>query len=193
MAPVPDKRARLALFLSGSGRTMVNLADHIEAGDLPAEIGLVIASRECQGAERARERGFAARVMPGEIDPAHLAHILKEHAIDWAVLAGYTQLLPIVPAYESRTVNIHPALLPKFGGEGMFGSRVHQAVLDAGETESGCTVHLCDDHYDTGPIVLQMKCPVEPDDTPDTLAARVFELELEAYPAALRQLITENA
>ncbi len=191
MTPVPDNNARLAIFISGSGRTMVNIADHIDAAELPAEIGLVIASRACQGADRARERGFPARVMSGEIDPEHLAHIFKEHAIDWAVLAGYTQLLPIVPGYEKRTVNIHPALLPKIGGDGMFGSRVHQAVLDAGETESGCTVHLCDANYDTGPTILQMKCPVEPDDTAETLAARVFELELEAYPAALRQLITE--
>jgi formyltetrahydrofolate-dependent phosphoribosylglycinamide formyltransferase len=189
-ATTPDDRALIAVFLSGSGRTLVNLADCIAAGELPARIVLAVASRECLGAERARERNITTRVVQGDIAPAELSRLLEEAGAEWVALAGYTRLLPIPPGFEGRVVNIHPALLPKFGGPGMFGSRVHQAVIDAGETASGCTVHLCDDRYDTGPIVLQKRCPVLPSDTPEDLAARVFQLELEAYPEALRGLIT---
>ena len=190
-AAVPENRPRLAVFLSGSGRTMVNLAEKIDAGDLHATIALVVASRECVGVERAHERGFHVHVIPGSPEPEQLAHLLKEHAIDWVVLAGYTVLLPIPEGFEGRVVNIHPALLPKFGGPGMFGMNVHRAVLAAGETESGCTVHLCDAQYDSGPVVLQLKCPVEEGDSPEDLAARVFQLELEAYPRALNDLLSK--
>jgi len=189
-APItPQERAPIAVFLSGSGRTLVNLADRIAAGELPARIVLAVASRECLGAQRARERDIPTRVVEGDLAPGELSRLLEEAGAQWVVLAGYTRLLPIPPGFEGRVVNIHPALLPKFGGPGMFGPRVHQAVIDAGETESGCTVHLCDDRYDAGPIVLQKRCPVLPNDTPEELAARVFELEREAYPEALRGLI----
>ncbi len=184
-----ESRARLAVFISGSGRTLVNLAEQTEAGELPAKIALVVASRECAGVERAHERGLPVHVIPGSPDSEQLAHLLREHAADWCVLAGYTMLLPIPEGYEGRVVNIHPALLPEFGGPGMFGMNVHRAVIDSGETRSGCTVHLCDGQYDTGPILLQMTCDVKPDDTPEELAARVFALETEAYPEALRGLI----
>jgi len=189
MTPAHDPPARLAVFLSGSGRTMVNLAERIEAGELPATIALVVASRECLGVERAHERGFPVHLIPGAPSGDQLAHLLREHAIDWVVLAGYTVLLPIPEGFDGRVVNIHPALLPNFGGPGMFGMNVHRAVIEAGETESGCTVHLCDAQYDTGPVLLQLKCPVEENDTPEDLASRVFSLELEAYPQALRGLL----
>lgn len=190
MSAAVSQTARLAVFLSGSGRTLLNLCDHIESGELPAQIALAVASRECLGAQRARERGVPTRIVPGDIQPNDLTHLLRDAAVDWVALAGYTRLLPIPPGFEGRVVNIHPALLPRYGGKGMFGMNVHRAVIDAGDAESGCTVHLCDDRYDTGPIVLQKRCPVEPGDTPESLAARVFELELEAYPEALRGLIT---
>jgi len=188
-----DQPARLAVLLSGSGRTLVNLAARIEAGELPAEIALVVASRECPGAERARERGLPTRVVDPKTGQAELARQLREHGADWVVLAGYLSLLPIPSGFEGRVVNIHPALLPRHGGPGMYGERVHRAVLEAGDAESGCTVHLCDGAYDTGPVVLQKTCPVEPGDTPESLAARVFELEREAYPEALRALIAGRA
>lgn len=184
--------ARLAVMLSGGGRTLLNLLDVIERGELAATIPLVIASRECVGADRARRAGIETRVVPGDITAERLAAILDEHRIDWVVLAGYLRRVRIPAKYRGRVVNIHPALLPDFGGPGMYGHHVHRAVLDAGVRESGCTVHLCDDAYDQGPIVLQRRCPVLPDDTVESLAARVFALECEAYPEALRRLIRED-
>jgi len=186
MKPRP---ARLAVMLSGSGRTLVNLVERIRAGALPAEIALVIASKECMGAQRAREAGLNTVVEAGVIPAERLAALLAPHAIDWIILAGYLKLVRIPDAYRGRIVNIHPALLPAFGGAGMYGHRVHEAVLAAGSKESGCTVHLCDGEFDRGQILLQRRCPVLPDDTPESLATRVFELEKEAYPAAIRGLI----
>jgi folate-dependent phosphoribosylglycinamide formyltransferase PurN len=183
---------RLGVFLSGSGRTLLNLVDHIRRGRLRASIPLVVASKECLGAQRARELGIHTEVIPGDIDADRLLALCRDHAIDWVVLAGYLRLLPVPPPLVGRMVNIHPALLPNFGGPGMYGHRVHQAVLAAKCPVSGCTVHLCDPHYDRGPIILQKTCPVFPDDTPDTLAARVFELECETYPEALELLFSNG-
>jgi phosphoribosylglycinamide formyltransferase 1 len=181
--------ARLAVMLSGGGRTLLNLLEHIRRGALRADVALVIASKESPGTERARERGLTVVIAPGRLDAGWLEGTLREHGIDWVVLAGYLHLLDIPETYRGRVVNIHPALLPRHGGTGMYGRRVHEAVLNAGEAISGCTVHLCDSEYDRGEIVLQKRCQVLPGDTPETLAARVFELECEAYPAALKQLI----
>ncbi len=182
--------ARLAVLISGGGRTLLNLHDHARAGRLPGEIALVVASAECEGARRARERGLPVEVVVGVIPRARLDTLLREHRIDWVVLAGYLKLVEIPERWRGRVVNIHPALLPKFGGPGMYGHRVHEAVLAAGERESGCTVHFADDRYDTGPIILQRRCPVVPGDTPESLAARVFEQECLAYPEALRRLLS---
>jgi len=184
-----DRRARLAVMLSGSGRTLEYLAEDAEAGRIPAEIALVIASRPCRGLERAEGRGIPTILRPGPIPARELEALLREHRIDWVALAGYLHLVDIPPSYEGRVVNIHPALLPAHGGPGMYGDRVHQAVLASGATESGCTVHLCDAAYDRGPIVVQRRCAVEPADTVRTLADRVFALEREAYPEALRMLM----
>ncbi len=129
-------------------------------------------------------------VVPGRIPAQKLETVLREHRIDWVVLAGYLKLVDIPPAFNGRVVNIHPALLPKHGGPGLYGHFVHEAVLKAGDKVSGCTVHLCDSRYDTGPIVLQREVPVLPGDTPDSLAARVFEAEREAFPQALRKLLS---
>lgn len=188
MAPTPS----IAVLISGGGRSLLNLLDHIEQGSLGARIALVIASAECPGAARARARGLHVRVLPGVIPADQLAATLHEHAIEWIILAGYLKMLHIPPAYEHRVVNIHPALLPKFGGKGMFGHHVHEAVLHAGEKESGCTVHFCDSKFDSGPTILQRRCPVIPGDTPDTLAARVFQQECLAYPEALQLVLSGN-
>lgn len=184
-----QQRPRLAVFLSGSGRTMVNLAEVIARGELRAEIALVVASRRCKGADRARELGLPALVIEGDIPESELIALLDEHRIEWVVLAGYLRLMPVPDRWAGRVVNIHPALLPDFGGPGMYGTHVHKAVLASGAAESGCTVHLCDGRYDTGPIVLQRRCPVLEGDTAEDLADRVFEQELEAYPQALRMLL----
>jgi phosphoribosylglycinamide formyltransferase-1 len=177
-------------MISGGGRTLENLASHIERGRLSAEIGLVIASSACPGAERARERGLPTLVVPGVIEPGTLARMLSDHGAAWIALAGYLKLLRIPPGFAGRAVNIHPALLPSFGGPGMYGRRVHAAVLEAGCRVSGCTVHLCDAAYDRGPILAQRACEVLDDDTPESLGARVFALECELYPRVIQSILT---
>jgi len=195
MCPGPDKTRsapgrRLAVMVSGSGRTLLNLLERTRDGRLHAEVVLVIASRECPGAEHGRAATVPTVVRPGVIPAHELDTLLRAHDADWLVLAGYLHKVDIPGRMRGRAVNIHPALLPGHGGPGMYGKRVHRAVLEAGDTLSGCTVHLCDEEYDRGPIVLQRACPVEPEDTPETLAARVFELEREAYPEALELLMS---
>lgn len=187
-----EGKARLAVLISGGGRTLANLLSESEAGRLPAIVSLVIASKPSPILQSVKASGIAVEVIPGEIDSATLLGLLREHMIDWVVLAGYVHLLRIPQEYQGRVVNIHPSLLPRHGGPGMYGSRVHQAVLKAGDRQSGCTVHLCDDRYDNGRIILQRTCPVLPGDTVETLANRVFELEKVAYPEALRQLMMEQ-
>ena len=187
--------ARLLVLLSGSGRTLDNLLDRTRDGSLDAAVTRVVASRECRGAAIARVRGIPTDVIPGEIPADRLAE-LAAHT-DLVVLAGYLKYVYIPGSFRGRVVNIHPALLPDFGGAGMYGDRVHRAVLDAYRadrvTESGCTVHLVDDQYDHGAILLQKRCPILPGDTVETLAARVFELEKQAYPEAIAELAARNA
>ncbi len=187
-----QSRARLLVLLSGSGRTLLNLADAIDRDELDAEIALVVASRECLGQQRAHARGLATRVLAGRLSAEQMLTLVEASGADVVVLAGYLHLVPVPSELRGRIVNIHPALLPEFGGPGMHGLKVHEAVLRAGRTTSGCTVHLCDERYDTGPILLQRTCPVFPDDTPETLAARVFEQECIAYPQALNDLIAQR-
>jgi phosphoribosylglycinamide formyltransferase 1 len=180
---------RLAILISGGGRTLAYLHEAIASGRIDAEIAVVIASSECGGTELARSLGLTVEVMPGVIPRGVLAERLASHRVDWVVLAGYLKLLEIPREFAGRVVNIHPALLPRFGGRGMYGRRVHEAVMAAGERESGCTVHFCEEEFDTGSIILQRRCPVLPGDTPETLAARVFEEEKLAYPEALRRVL----
>lgn len=167
---------------------MLNLEQRIRAGSLRAAIGVVIASRDCPGARLARERSLPTLVIPGVIESATLGRILADHGVDWVALAGYLKLVQMPAGFMNRFLNIHPALLPSFGGKGMFGRHVHQAILDAGCRVSGCTVHLVDEAFDRGPILAQAACEVREGDTPDTLAARVFTLECELYPATLSRL-----
>lgn len=189
--------ARLAVFLSGSGRTMVNLYDRCADGTIDGTIELVVSSKEGQGAERARERGIPTIVIPGTIDADTLESLAAEYRLDYILLGGYLRHIPVPPSLTGRIVNIHPALLPgdgtagPFGGQGMYGMHVHRAVIEAGERESGCTVHLVSDVYDAGPVILTKTCPIDPGETPDQLAARVFALECEAYPEAVQRLIAE--
>jgi phosphoribosylglycinamide formyltransferase-1 len=186
-------RSRVAVFVSGRGRTLANLIERIDRGDLDASIRVVIASKECGGAEIARRAGLPTIVLRDFESAGHVERVLREHGAEWAILAGYVRYLPIPNAWAGRIVNIHPALLPKFGGPGMYGDRVHRAVLDAGETESGCTVHLVDEEYDHGRVLGQLRCDVLPNDTVETLAARVFELEKTLYPRVLSHLFETGA
>ena len=184
---------RIAVMISGSGRTLMNLVSAIESGTLDATISLVVASRPCQGADLARKGGLRVNIVEGEIDVVAFDQLMARHQIDWVVLGGYLHLIHIPDRLRGRIVNIHPALLPDFGGPGMYGARVHQAVLDSGATRSGCTVHLCDEEFDHGPVLAQSECPVVPGDSPQTLAARVFEQECHLYPRALADLFARRA
>ena len=183
--------ARIGVLFSGGGRTLVNLAHSITDGSLDAEIPVAISSHAaCGGIERSRELGIPTEVVDfrdhKDDFSTRIWRILDEARVDWVALAGFIRFLDVPEPFVGRVLNIHPALLPAFGGKGYFGSRVHEAVIAAGAKFSGCTVHMVDDQYDHGPILVQRVVPVEPDDTPDTLAARVFEQECVAYPEALR-------
>lgn len=176
---------RLGVLLSGSGRTLQNLIDRIAAGRLDAGIACVIADRELAfGLRRAADAGLPHHCLQ---DPAAIWRTLRAHRTDLVCLCGWLRLLPIERDFAQRVLNIHPALLPRHGGLGMYGRRVHEAVLAAGDRESGCTVHVCTDEYDRGPVVVQQRVPVLPGDTPDALAARVFAAECEAYPEAIER------
>ncbi len=189
---------RLAVLLSGSGTTLQNLIDHIEAGKLHATIVVVIGSRpDAYGLERAKQHGLETICIPRRAydDAAaynrELNHTLDRYAPGLIVLAGYLHLFRFAPYYQGRVMNIHPALMPAFGGKEFYGLRVHQAVLDYGVKVSGCTVHFADEEYDHGPIIVQRAVPVLEDDTPHTLAQRVFVEECKAYPEAI-QLFAEG-
>lgn len=183
----------LAFLLSGGGRTLQNFIDLIEKGELDAKIQVVIASNgRAQGLQKARAAGIpTAVVQRRDFDSVEgfseaITEVLDGYPVDIVVLAGFLQLYLFPERFRNRVINIHPALLPNYGGRGMYGHHVHEAVIAAGETESGCSVHIADHEYDHGPVILQKKVPVYPDDTPESLAERVFEAEKEAYPAAVR-------
>lgn len=185
---------RLAVLISGGGTTLQNFIDRIADGRMQAEIAIVIASNPAAGGgDRARAAGLPVEVIRSDghasVEDFSKAIFNRCRAadVDLAALGGFLKLLKIPADFACRVMNIHPALLPAFGGKGMYGHRVHEAVLEAGARVSGCTVHLVDDHYDHGQIILQRTVPVLDDDTPERLAARVFEQECEAYPEAIRQ------
>jgi phosphoribosylglycinamide formyltransferase 1 len=191
---------RLGVLISGSGRSLQNLIDRIADGSLSARIETVISSHPgVKGLDRARAAGIPATLVHfrdhKDVDAFSRAVTaeLDRHPVDLVVMAGFLRRWIFPSSYEGRVLNIHPALLPKYGGKGFYGHHVHEAVLRAGETESGCTVHFADHHYDRGPILVQKRVPVLAGDTPDTLADRVFQAECEAYPEAIRKLAVEKA
>jgi phosphoribosylglycinamide formyltransferase 1 len=185
------KTINLAILISGSGRTLQNFIDLIAAKKLDARIRVVISSsHDARGNDKARQAKITLVVLSPRAKDFNdqITRAVEAGAPDLVLLAGFLHLWKFPPKYKGRVLNIHPALLPDFGGKGMYGHRVHEAVLKAGEKESGCTVHVADLEYDRGPIVVQRRVKVLPDDTPDTLAARVFEEELIAYPEAVRMV-----
>lgn len=184
---------RLALFVSGSGRSLENLARLVEGGKLDVELGLVLSDRPgIQALERAERLGIDHLVLPWEKSDSPATYSerafaeVEARACNRVVLAGFLRLLKLPPAWQGRVMNIHPSLLPKYGGKGYYGDRVHRAVIAAGEPTSGCTVHLIDDHFDRGEILLQREVPVLASDTPETLGRRIFEEEKRALPDAIR-------
>lgn len=187
-----DRILNLAVLISGGGTTLQNLIDLIAVGRLKARINCVIASRPgIRGIDRAKAAGLPVHVVVrkefGSIEAFsdRIFSLCHEANVELVCLGGWLTLLKIPDEWIGKVMNIHPALLPKFGGKGMFGHYVHEAVIAQRETESGCTVHFVNNEYDAGPMILQRRCPVLPDDTPDTLAARVFEQEKLAYPEAI--------
>jgi formyltetrahydrofolate-dependent phosphoribosylglycinamide formyltransferase len=188
---MPLSPIKLAVLISGSGTTLQNLVDEINGGRLDARITVVVSSRPgLVGLDRAAKAGLKSVVVDRKkFDdvPAFSREIFAHCAgVDLICLAGWLCLLKIPPEFAGKMMNIHPALLPSFGGRGMYGRHVHQAVLDNGCKVSGCTVHFVDDEFDHGPIILQRTCPVEESATPESLAHRVFEEEKIAYPQAIR-------
>ncbi len=182
----------LAVLFSGGGTTILNLLDHIEDGKLDAKIVLAIASRDgIAGIDRLAERCIDVAVAKHdgdsqrEIDSKVLAW-LQDAKPDLILLCGYLRHFKLEPWMQGRVLNIHPALLPDFGGKGMYGLRVHEAVIDSGRDISGCTVHFVDEQYDHGPTIIQKTCEVKRDDSPQSLATRVFALECHAYPEAIK-------
>ena len=184
---------RIAVLLSGTGRSLENLLQEIGAARLDAEIALVVSSKvDAYGLVRAKAHGLDAVAVPrrdfGDLRAFNEAinAVLAPHGVELVVLAGFMSLYQPPPGLAGRVMNIHPALLPAFGGKGFYGDRVHQAVLESGVKISGCTVHFADSRYDCGPIILQTAVPVLEDDTVQSLASRVFAAECKAYPQAIQ-------
>jgi formyltetrahydrofolate-dependent phosphoribosylglycinamide formyltransferase len=178
---------RIAVALSGRGSNLQALLRALQPG-APAEVVLVLSDRpQAAGLSHATSRKIPAVVLHHPADAAAWLEPLQHYQIDLLVLAGYLRLVPapVVDAYRGRIINTHPSLLPAFGGKGMYGERVHQAVLNSGVSETGVTIHLVDEVYDRGAVLAQSRVPVQPDDTAERLAARVLEVEHRLLPAAV--------
>lgn len=186
---------RIAVFASGSGSNAENLFNHFE-GSEAGRVEVMFANRpDIYALERAKKLGLEAVVFNREeFQSGKVLDELKKRNIDYIVLAGFLWLMPqeIVRAYAGRILNIHPALLPKYGGKGMYGERVHRAVIEARERESGITIHRVNERYDEGDIVFQARVPVAPDDTPESLAAKIHALEYEYFPKIVEQEIEKR-
>ncbi|HEX4412987.1 MAG TPA: phosphoribosylglycinamide formyltransferase [Lacipirellulaceae bacterium] len=194
-----ETKLKIAVLISGSGRTLQNFIELAAEDRMPVEIRLVVSSSaKAGGLKFAEEAGIATRVVQrqefavgaaGDLDfGTAVFGACREAGVDYVVMAGFLKFAPVPEDFAGRVVNIHPALIPAFSGAGMYGDHVHQAVIDAGVRVTGCTVHFVDNMYDHGPIIWQQPVPVFEDDTADTLGKRVFEVEKEAYPHVLQQL-----
>jgi|YelNatPaOPRAMG01_1025707.scaffolds.fasta_scaffold04139_11 phosphoribosylglycinamide formyltransferase-1 len=185
---------KLAVFVSGKGTNLLNIRKKHEEGFLKSEVVLVISNRECEAIAESRKAGIVTAVIdPGSFQDqdafaSSLIELLLQNDIDLVVLAGYLAKIPerVVSIFQNRIINIHPALLPAFGGKGMYGMKVHQAVIDYGCKVSGATVHIVDNEYDHGAVVLQKCVPLEEDETPETLARKIHTLEYELLPYAIK-------
>ncbi|MEZ5070174.1 MAG: phosphoribosylglycinamide formyltransferase [Bacteroidales bacterium] len=184
---------RIAVFASGSGTNAENLIRHFRTSD-KGEVVLVLCNKPGAGViDRAGRLSVPVHLFDRTqfSETGEVLQVLQEARIDFLVLAGFLWLVPgeLVEAYPGRIVNIHPALLPAYGGKGMYGQRVHEAVLAAGEKESGITIHHVNAKYDEGDVIFQARCPVEAGDTPDVLAARVHALEYAHFPGVVEKLL----
>jgi phosphoribosylglycinamide formyltransferase 1 len=196
---MPQRQTKLAVFVSGGGTGLQSIIDASARGDLSAQVAWVVSSSpKAFGLQRAAKAGietFVFRIKKyasPEAASDDLLKKLRERGIEYIALAGFLKLLPpgVVAAYSKRILNIHPGLLPEYGGKGMYGHHVHEAVLAADAKESGPTVHLVDEIYDHGKILAQVRIPVLENDTPETLAQRVLIEEHKLYPAVIEKFIT---
>ena len=184
---------KIAILASGSGSNAENIANYFKGSDY-AEVSFIIANNpDAYVIERAKRLGIEYAVVTKAqfMEADSIIAMLKDRDIDFVVLAGFLLLVPakLIQAYPGRIVNIHPALLPKHGGKGMYGDRVHKAVVESGDTESGITIHLIDEQYDKGTTFFQAKCPVLPTDTPDDVATKVHALEYEHFPHVIEEIL----
>ncbi len=186
----------IAVLISGSGTTLRNLIAQHRAAQLRPDIRLVISSRDdAAGLKFARDAGIPTHSVDfRQVDEPQFSDSIFSHcrgaSVDLVVLGGFLRKLTIPPDFQNRVINIHPSLIPRHCGRGFYGLRVHQSVLAAGDSESGCTVHYVDDQFDHGPIIAQARVPVLAGDTPETLAARVFAAECELYPRVINRLLS---
>ena len=196
---MPVSKLALGVLASHGGTNLQAIIDSCRSGAADAEVRVVISNNSRSLAlERARRANIPASHLSGGTHPAPdlldeaITETLHRHGVQVVALAGYMKMLGprTLDAYRNRILNVHPALLPKFGGRGMYGERVHEAVLASGDRVSGVTVHLVDEEYDHGPVVAQTQVPVLPDDTPDTLAARVLEQEHILYSKTIQRIAT---
>ena len=184
---------KIAILASGSGSNAENIANYFKGSDY-AGVSFIIANNpDAYVIERAKRLNIEYAVVTKAqfMEADSIIDMLKERDIDFVVLAGFLLLVPakLIQAYPGRIVNIHPALLPKHGGKGMYGDRVHKAVVESGDTESGITIHLIDEQYDKGTTFFQAKCPVLPTDTPDDVATKVHALEYEHFPHVIEEIL----
>jgi phosphoribosylglycinamide formyltransferase-1 len=185
---------KIAIFASGSGTNAENIITHFKQGEVARVVLILSDNRDAYVLERARKLDVPAQYFQSDdLMNGKILEILQKHQTDFIVLAGFLKLFPqsIIEKFPNKIVNIHPALLPKFGGKGMYGDRVHKAVIASGEGESGITIHFVNKNYDDGNIIFQAKCPVLPDDMPETLAQRIHQLEYEFFPKVIESLLKE--
>ena len=188
------RKKRLAVFASGNGSNAENIIRYFQADDRNAEVALVVCNKsDAKVLERAEKLGVPAIVVPRRDfnNEDFMTGLLRDNGIDFIVLAGFLLMIPdfLIKLYPEKIVNIHPSLLPKYGGKGMYGSHVHEAVVAAGEKESGITIHMVDENCDGGRIIFQANVPVTPEDTPYNVAAKVHALEYEHFPQVIEKTL----
>ncbi|MDR0893033.1 MAG: phosphoribosylglycinamide formyltransferase [Mediterranea sp.] len=189
-------KRNIALFASGEGTNAENIIRYFGCDDSDVRVSLVVSNKSQAGVlARAGRLGVPCAVFGKEAwaDGAEILEALKSYDVDFVVVAGFLLRVPplLLQAYPHKIINIHPALLPKFGGKGMYGDRVHQAVVAAGETESGITIHYVNEKYDEGAVIFQATCPVLPTDTPEEVARKVHALEYEHFPRVIGEVVME--
>lgn len=186
---------KIAIFASGSGSNAEEIIKHFKKSNI-GEVALILSNKpDAYVLERAKKYDVPSVVFNrNELKDMTVLDILKSHSIDFIVLAGFMNLVPenLVKAYPNKIVNIHPALLPKFGGKGMYGDHVHKAVRESGDVETGITIHLVNEKYDEGQIIFQASCPVDENDTPATIAEKVHQLEHANYPKVIEKVLAED-